>query len=132
MKVLLFFLAVSLSSVMLTAQPSVAPIPPDLTAAFEKGDVSTISSYFADKVELKLTDEAETLMKADATVRLREFFAAHPAKSFQVMPLPEGKEGKENYEKGVLITDTGKYSVHVYFTEPESNKRKIAALKFEQ
>ena len=132
MKMSLFFLVVSLSPLFLTAQPSIAPIPPDLTAAFGKGDVSTISGYFADKVELKLTDESETLMKAEATTRLREFFAAHPAESFTVMPLPESKEKKQNYEAGVLITNEGKYKVHIFFAEPESNKRLITALKFKQ
>jgi hypothetical protein len=132
MKVLLFFAMVSLIPLAGLAQPSVAPIPPDLTAAFGKGDVSTISSYFADNVVLKLSKESVTLVKADAAAQLREFFAAHPVKSFRVMPPQSGQEGKKNYETGELVTDSGKYTVHIQFTEPESNKQRITALKFEE
>jgi hypothetical protein len=130
MKAVFIALLVSLTPFVLSANPGSETIPPDLSTALGKGDVTTISSYFADKVEVKIDGESETLMKTDATSRVREFYTGNPATGFKAMSSDKTSE-KPAMEVGELTTDKGTYRVYVEFSK-EATKPQITALRFEK
>ena len=102
MKTYLVILMISLSQVSISAQSAILLSPSQgsgvkssLAMSIGKGDVAAISESMADKVELSIAGEKETLARTDAAKRLEEFYAAHPARGFFPMVKHEGRRNRE-------------------------------------
>ena len=102
----------------------------ELGAAIGKGDVSDISSHFADKVELTIGGKEELVTKSVAETRLREFYASHAPKGFKAMHSGNARSNDANYAIGELATDNGNFRVYIYYTQ-QGNKQVVAELRFE-
>ena len=123
MKTGLIAIFVTLSILALRAQPA-------LYEALGKGDVTGISAYFGNKVELTIGEKEAVISKEEAQAQLREFFAANPAKGYRAMHTGASKGNESNYTIGELATDTRTFRVYIYFTQ-EGDRRTIAELRFE-
>ena len=103
----------------------------DLNTALGKGDLSVISGYLADKLELVVGSTDAIISKADAINRLKEFYSVHQTQGFRSVHTGASKTNESNYSIGELVTDKGIYRVYIYFTQ-EGQKRQITELRFEK
>jgi hypothetical protein len=110
---------------------SVLPAQTDLYSALGKGDVDALASQLGDKVEMTIGDKEELLTRQEAVARLREFYAAHPAKGFRIVHVGNSKDKESYYQIGELTTTTGIYRVYLYFVQDGRAKR-IAEMRFEE
>jgi hypothetical protein len=131
MKTYLVILMISLSQVVISAQSAILPSPStgsgvksSLAMSIGKGDVAAISESMADKVELSIAGEKETLARTDAAERLEEFYAAHPARGF----IPMVKNTERTEEIGELSTENGDFKVFLQFTK-RGSKRLISVME---
>lgn len=111
--------------------PILTPAQGDLGTAIGKGDIATISSYLADRVELTIGTDEAMVSRSEAETKLRTFYAAHAPKGFKMMHSGNSKSQEANYNIGELSTDKGMFRVYLYFTQ-EGAKRVVTELRFEQ
>jgi hypothetical protein len=123
MKTSIVFLLICLTTGVSSAQS-------DLNTAIGKGDISGISGYLGEKVELTIGGKEENLAKSVAVVRLREFYATHAPKGFKVMHSGNDKGKDTNYAIGELATDKGNFRVYIYYIQ-QGQKQVVAELRFE-
>ena len=102
----------------------------DLGTALSKGDIPGIAVYLGEKVELTIGQKEEVLSKAQAQVRLREFYAGHTPKAFKMMHSGNSKSNDSNYQIGELTTENGVFRVYLYFSQQASG-RVVTELRFE-
>ncbi|WP_010527537.1 DUF4783 domain-containing protein [Thermophagus xiamenensis] len=62
-----------------------APLPPQVVEAVRKGDVTRLTPYLNDKIELVLPGESGIFSKEQAHFILKNFFADNKVSSFQVL-----------------------------------------------
>ncbi len=131
MKTGFIVLIISLCPMFLMAQATATALPSGLSNALGKGDVTTISGLFTDKLDLTITGKEETVSKSEAQSRLREFYAAHAAKGYKMMHSGDSKTQDSTYTIGELTTDNGSYRVYIYFVQ-QAGSRLINELRIEQ
>jgi len=124
MKARILFFVVALIPLYLAAQsailsaPSVSKgIPTDLDMALGKGDVDAISGFLADKVEMTLLDETETVMKNAAIERLSEFYETNPPRGYHIKSVVDGTR-----ESGELVTLNGNFKVNITYLDTKQKK----------
>lgn len=124
MKTAFVLLLFAFSAISLSAQA-------DLNTALGQGDVEGISAHLGDKVEMTILGKEEVLPKAQAVVRLREFYAGHAARGFKIMHKGNSQSKESDYQIGELVTGNGNYRVYLYFTQ-KSDQRQVVELRIEQ
>ena len=129
MKARIMLFAIALVPLYMTAQSAILPSPSvsagietSLDMALGKGDVEVISKHFANKVELTIVDETETVMKQAATDRLTEFYEANSPRAYHLKSMVDGIR-----ETGELVTLSGNYKIEITYTVA-TQKKKITAL----
>lgn len=110
---------------------SVLPAQTDLYNAIGRGDVSVISAYFGDEVELSILGSEGVYTKTEATGQIRNFFSAHQARGFRQMHTGASKGKDSNYIIGELDTDRGVYRVYLYFG-PAGDRRMVREFRIER
>lgn len=84
-------------------------IPDEIVSAFRSGSATTLSNYINKTVELTVDDKEEIYSKAQAEVILKDFFARHKPKSFNI--LHQANKASSKYAIGDLETSSGSYRV---------------------
>lgn len=101
-----------------------------VVAAFQKGNVETLSHYFDKMVEISLGGKSNSYSKSQASVILKDFFASHKAKGFKV--IHKGKSGKgSSFGIGNLTTGNGTYRVTFFFRQ-KGNAVVLQELRFKK
>ncbi len=88
-----------------------ADIIDDIATAIRSGNPKSISNYFIENVDLKLIDKEDVYSKQQAQMILKDFFAKHPVKSYNIAHKSEPKNGSQ-YVIGTLETTNGKFRVY--------------------
>src|SRR5438046_439555 len=87
---------------------SVVSTPEEVESAIKTGNASEISKHFSDNVDLKIMDKEEVYSKSQAELIIKDFFAKHPVKSFNLLHKSAAK-GDSQYSIGTLETSNGKF-----------------------
>ena len=124
LKSLLTVFVMSLASVAAFAQNTAEQ-------ALVKEDVQSISSQFANNVELCVPGKQGSYPKSEATGLLGAFFDAYAVKSYKQMHAGSSKDKGSNYSIGELSTDKGAFRVYIYYDE-STGKQLIKELCIEK
>ena len=84
-------------------QGALVPIPKPydqtdpIIEPLSKGDVVTLSKYFAEEIDLNILEEEELLLKAEASERLTQFYNEFPDRQFSLVHNGQSQSGKHRY-----------------------------------
>jgi hypothetical protein len=103
----------------------------NITSAINKGDMTTLSQYMDDTVEIALLEEGDLYDKNVAVNKLKTFFSKHAGASFQAVH--KGYSGGKSslYCIGDMTSKSGKYRVFLYI-KVKDGKYSIQELRFEK
>jgi hypothetical protein len=88
----------------------------NVVAALKKGNVTELSHYFDNMIEISLPSNANSYSKSQAVVILKEFFSNHEVKSFSLIHKGSSGEGS-TFGIGSLVTNTGTYRTTFFFRQ---------------
>ncbi len=85
-----------------------------ISTALGAGDVSGLSKYFADNVEISIQDKEQVYSKAKAAEVLKGFFDNSKPKAFAQVHKGQSRENSDQYCIGNLSATSGNYRVYLY------------------
>ena len=123
-KLTTWLLSTSLLLVSFTIQGGID----DVIGALKAGNVSELSKYIEDNVEITLPDKSDNYSKAQAILILKDFFDNNEVKSFEVKH--KGDQNGGQYCVGTLQTKSGNYRTTV-FMKTKTGKDYVKAIRFQ-
>ncbi|HUM96457.1 MAG TPA: DUF4783 domain-containing protein [Chitinophagaceae bacterium] len=99
-----------------------------VVASLKTGNVTELSKYFDDYVQLTLPGESDSYSKAQAVQIVKDFFANNNVSSFELKHKGEAPSG--HYCIGTLQTTNGNYRTNV-FMKTKNNKEVIREIRFQ-
>ena len=94
---------------------------PEIFKAIGSGDITTLSSYFDENVEVYMEGNQEVLSKTEATEMIKNFLNRNKPKSF-VQAQQGASKGKDaQYCIGDLSTINGTFRVYIYLKNTGSS-----------
>lgn len=126
MKELFTYLAASLFLLAF----SMAPVTgyDDIVQALKSGNATQLARQFDQSVDLNIAGKSQTCNPAQGEALLKDFFAQHPVKNFQV--IHKGQSAGSEFLIGQLQTRNGNYRVTLYM-KLISNRQLIQDISFE-
>ena len=104
-------------------------VPAGLANAIGEGNVSDMSAWFHQSLEMTILEEEYECSKNQATRILENFFKDHKATGFSISF--EGAKEQSKYAIGALTTSNGNFRVNMFFLNKEG-KRLIYYLSIEK
>lgn len=98
-----------------------------ITNAIQKGDVTTLSTYFDQSVELEVLDKAAQCSPRQAKQMIDSFFQQHQPKAFSQVHQGKSAANQTTYCIGNLKTQSENFRVYIYL----SAQKRIHELRFE-
>jgi phosphoribosylformylglycinamidine (FGAM) synthase PurS component len=96
--------------------------------ALRSGNVTELSKYIEDNIEITLPDKSDNYSKAQASLILKDFFANTIVKNFDVKHKGDGPNGQ--FCVGTLVTKNGNYRTNV-FMKQKGNKEFVKEIRFQ-
>ena len=97
-----------------------------ITKYLAAGDVVSLSSWFADNLDLTVLSSSRNCSKAQARQILRTFFASYTPRSFEVTH--KASEANKKYLIGILNAGGENFQVTIYATSSGGDTYKIQQL----
>ncbi|RBL93209.1 DUF4783 domain-containing protein [Chitinophaga flava] len=99
----------------------------DVVGAIKQGDVSGLSRYLDNNVEINIGGKANSYSKAQAEIILKDFFSKNQVKSFELV-----HQGGETSRFGIgnLATSGGNYRLS-FFLQKKGGSMVLNELRFE-
>ncbi|MET6999605.1 DUF4783 domain-containing protein [Chitinophaga defluvii] len=137
MKKLIYVLGVLLLGGIFTAFTlSAGPFKPvaagpfeDVISAIKQGDVSGLSRYLDNTVEINIGGKSNSYSKAQAEIILKDFFSKNQVKSFEMIHNGEGGGGSR-FGIGNMATSGGNYRTS-FFLQKKGGSMVLNELRFE-
>gem|GEM_PF-1356324 len=101
----------------------------EIKRALQKGDVSLLSKYIGENVEIEIDGHADYYTKAEAIAKLKAFFAGNQVTGFTQAHQGSTKDSSAKFVIGHLMTQSGKYRVYL-LTKIKNNRPVIRELNF--
>ncbi|MGN7819690.1 DUF4783 domain-containing protein [Chitinophaga varians] len=99
----------------------------DVVGAIKQGDVSSLSRYLDNNVEINISGKANSYSKAQAEIILKDFFSKNQVKSFELVH--QGGEASR-FGIGNLSTSGGNYRLS-FFLQKKGGSMVLNELRFE-
>ena len=106
-----------------------ASTPEDVANAIKTGNANEVSKHFSDNVDLKIIDKEEVYSKSQAELIIKDFFAKHNVKSFNILH-KSATNGDSQYTIGSLETSAGKFRVY-YLMKKAVDKLLVSQFRIE-
>ena len=119
-----WLLSASLLLVSFTVQGGID----EVIVALKAGNVSELSKFIEDNVEITLPDKSDNYSKAQAGLVLRDFFSNSGVKSFDLKHKGDGPSGQ--FCVGTLVTKNGNYRTNI-FMKVKGNKQIMKEIRFQ-
>jgi hypothetical protein len=103
----------------------------NITAAINKGDLTTLSNYLDATVEVALLEDGDIYLKKEAVNKLKTFFTKHPSISFQAVHKGFSESRGSLYCIGDLKTKEDNFRVFIYI-KVQNEQYFIQELRFEK
>ena len=100
----------------------------DVIVALKAGNVSELSRYIEDNVEITLPDKSDNYSKAQAGLVLKDFFSKSGVKSFDLKHKGDGPSGQ--FCVGTLVTKNGNYRTNI-FMKLKGSKQIMKEIRFQ-
>jgi hypothetical protein len=99
----------------------------DVVSALKQGDVSGLSRYLDNNVEINISGKSNSYSKAQAEIILKDFFAKNQVKSFELV-----HQGGDNSRFGIgnMATSSGSFRVS-FFLQKKAGSMVLNELRFE-
>ncbi|MEC5148099.1 DUF4783 domain-containing protein [Chitinophaga sp. 212800010-3] len=99
----------------------------DVVAALKQGDVSGLSRYLDNNVEINISGKSNSYSKAQAEIILKDFFGKNPVKSFELV-----HQGGDSSRFGIgnMTTGSGNFRVS-FFLQKKGGVMVLNELRFE-
>lgn len=97
-----------------------------ITRYLSQGDVNSLSSWFAENMDVTVISSTRSCSKKQAREILRSFFSANTPRSFEVTH--RASESNKKYLIGQLNAGGELYQVTIYATAPSGETYKIQEL----
>lgn len=85
-----------------------------ISAALGSGDITALSKYLAENVEISIQGKEQSYTKAKAADALKSFFETNKPKSFAQVHKGQSRENSDQYCIGNLSATAGSYRVYLY------------------
>jgi hypothetical protein len=92
-----------------------------ISNALNAGDVTTLSKYFADNVEISIMNKEQVYPKAKAADVVRSFFDSNKPKSFSQVHKGTSRGNNDQYCIGNLVATSGNFRVYLYLKVSGNN-----------
>jgi hypothetical protein len=137
MKKLMYVLGVVLFGGIITAftlsaatlQTTAAGPFEDVVSSIKQGDVSTLSRYLDNTVEINISGKSNSYSKSQAEIILKDFFAKNQVKSFELIHQGEGGGGSR-FGIGNMGTSAGAFRTS-FFLQKKGGSMVLNELRFE-
>ena len=96
--------------------------------ALRAGNVSDLSKFIDESIEISLPEKSDNYSKAQAVVILKDFFSNNGVKSFEIKH--KGDQGNGQFCIGTLQTRLGSYRTTV-FMKTKANKQVVREIRFQ-
>ena len=117
-----------LSSALLLVSFNIQGGIDEVIGALKNGNVSELSKFIDDNVEITLPDKSDNYSKAQAGLILKDFFSNNGVKSFDVKHKGDGPSGQ--FCVGTLVTKSGNYRTNI-FMKVKGNKQVMKEIRFQ-
>lgn len=97
-----------------------------ITKYLAAGDVNSLSSWFADNLDITVLSTSRNCSKAQARQILRTFFSTYTPRSFE--PTHKASEANKKYLIGILNAGGENFQVTIYATSQGGDPYKIQQL----
>jgi len=101
----------------------------DVSTAIRSGNSKNISTYCIENIDLKIIEQGGVYSKQQAEMILKDFFAKHPVKSFEIAHKSAPKNGSQ-YIIGTLETTKGRFRIY-FLSKTEGTKTLIEQFRIE-
>jgi hypothetical protein len=101
----------------------------EVATAIRSGNVTQLSSYLDNQVDITLPDKSDTYSKAQAVMVIRDFFANNGVLNFTVSH--KGVNGEAEFCIGTLKTNNGDYKT-ILFMKQKGERKWLQELQFHQ
>ncbi|GAA3915435.1 DUF4783 domain-containing protein [Chitinophaga oryziterrae] len=137
MKKLMYVLGVVLFGGIITAftlsaatlKPTAAGPFEDVVSSIKQGDVSGLSRYLDNTVEINISGKSNSYSKSQAEIILKDFFAKNQVKSFELIHQGEGGGGSR-FGIGNMGTSGGTFRTS-FFLQKKGGSMVLNELRFE-
>jgi hypothetical protein len=99
-----------------------------VTTAIRSGNVDELSTYLDSRVDIYLPEKSDSYSKSQAEMVIRDFFASHEVRNFQIKQ--KGENGLSEFCIGVLQTRNGNYRTSL-FMKQKGDKQVLQELRFQ-
>jgi hypothetical protein len=101
----------------------------DVVGAIKQGDVSALSRYLDNTVEINISGKSNSYSKSQAEIILKDFFAKNQVKSFELIHQGEGGGGSR-FGIGNMGTSGGAFRTS-FFLQKKGGSMVLNELRFE-
>lgn len=122
------FTLTSLLAVMLLGSFKTFDGIDEVIYALRTGNITELSKYIDDSVDITLPDKSDSYSKAQATMILRDFFSSNGVKSFEVKH--KGDNAGSQFCIGTLNTASGNYRTTV-FMKTKNGRQVLKEIRFQ-
>jgi Domain of unknown function (DUF4783) len=92
-----------------------------ISSALGAGDVTALSKYFADNVEISIQDKEQVYPKSKAAEVLKGFFDSNKPRAFAQVHKGQSRGNSDQYCIGNLTATAGSYRVYLYLKVTGAN-----------
>ena len=100
----------------------------EVITSIKSGNSTQLSSYFDNTIEITLPEKSNNYSKNQAEIVMRDFFALHQVRNFEV--LHKGENVGSQYCIGTLTTKNGVFRTTVYLKQ-KGDRQLLQEIRFE-
>ena len=100
----------------------------NVISSIKSGNSTQLSSYFDNTIEITLPEKSNNYSKNQAEIVMRDFFALHQVRNFDV--LHKGENVGSQYCIGTLTTKNGIFRTTVYLKQ-KGDRQLLQEIRFE-
>jgi hypothetical protein len=100
----------------------------DVAIAIRSGNISQLSEYLDNRVDITLPDRSDTYSKSQAEMIIRDFFSTNEVQSFKIKR--KGENSGSEFCIGILHTRNGDFQTTV-FMKQKGDKQLLQEIRFE-
>jgi hypothetical protein len=100
----------------------------DVATAIRSGNISQLSGYLDNRVDITLPDRSDTYSKSQAAMIISDFFSNNEVQNFKVKH--RGENAGTEFCIGILQTRNGNFQT-TFFMKQEGDKQLLQELRFQ-
>jgi hypothetical protein len=100
----------------------------DVATAIRSGNISRLSGYLDNRVDITMLDRADTYSKSQAEMIIRDFFATNEVQNFRIKH--KGESSGSEFCVGILQTSNGNFETTL-FMKQKGDKQLLQEIRFQ-